>query len=103
MTGLTCFICLIFMFFELAFGICIGCKVYGWFNKGKVQHFQEEVCKTGDRQEIQKTSKTQLLILIGLAAFVFLLVFLLKDIFSEGPKELMEVLGNKRQLIRNVI
>ena len=27
-TGLICFICLIFLFFESAFGICLGCKFY---------------------------------------------------------------------------
>ena len=32
-TGLVCFICLIFLFFETAFGICIGCKLYRIFNK----------------------------------------------------------------------
>ena len=34
-TGITCLICLILMFFETAFGICIGCKLYSLFNKGK--------------------------------------------------------------------
>src|SRR5215218_4300766 len=28
-TGLTCLVCLAFLFFESAFGICFGCLVYG--------------------------------------------------------------------------
>ena len=32
-TGLVCLVCLVFMFFETAFGICIGCKLYGLFIK----------------------------------------------------------------------
>ena len=37
-TGLICFICLIFLFFETAFGICLGCKFYPMFFKEKVQY-----------------------------------------------------------------
>ena len=34
---LICAACLTLLFFETAFGICVGCKVYGWFNKEKAQ------------------------------------------------------------------
>lgn len=34
-TGLTCFVCLIFLFFETSFGICLGCKFYPLFFKDK--------------------------------------------------------------------
>ena len=64
-TGLICFICLIFLFFESAFGICLGCKVYPWFNKGKVQYCPGEVCDVKSRQDIQKTSIAQILIVFG--------------------------------------
>ena len=30
-TGIICLICLIFLFFESAFGICLGCKFYSMF------------------------------------------------------------------------
>src|SRR5690349_13432805 len=43
-TGLICLICLLFLFFEAAFGICLGCKVYALFNKGKTQYCPGEVC-----------------------------------------------------------
>jgi len=43
-TGLICMICLIFLFFESAFGICIGCMFYGWFYKEKAQYCPGEVC-----------------------------------------------------------
>jgi hypothetical protein len=36
--GISCLFCMILMFFEVTFGICIGCKVYGLFNKGEVQY-----------------------------------------------------------------
>ncbi len=32
-TTIGCFMCLTFLFFETAFGICLGCVLYGWFYK----------------------------------------------------------------------
>src|SRR6478672_5144414 len=43
-TGIICLICLLFLFFESAFGICLGCKVYSIFNKGKTQYCPGEIC-----------------------------------------------------------
>ena len=43
-TGITCLICLIFLFFEASFGICLGCKMYSFFYKDKVQYCPGEVC-----------------------------------------------------------
>lgn len=34
-TGIICQICLIFLFFEAVFGICLGCKFYPMFHKEK--------------------------------------------------------------------
>src|SRR6476619_3989256 len=34
-TGIICLICLAFLFFESAFGICLGCKFYSLFHKEK--------------------------------------------------------------------
>ena len=41
---LVCGVCLILMFFETSFGICIGCKVYNAFNKEKAQLCPGGVC-----------------------------------------------------------
>lgn len=41
---LVCGACLILMFFETSFGICIGCKVYNAFNKQKAQLCPGGVC-----------------------------------------------------------
>jgi hypothetical protein len=44
------------------------------------------------KQDIQKTSKSQLLVLIVFVAFIFLIVNLMHDRFSEKPHALF---GNK--------
>jgi hypothetical protein len=91
-TGITCLICLIFLFFESVFGICLGCKFYPLFFKDKVQYCPGEVCDAKQKQDIQKTSKSQFLILLAFVAFIFLIVNLMHDRFSEKPHALF---GNK--------
>jgi len=87
-TGLTCLVCLIFLFFEAVFGICLGCLVYRWYYKEKAQYCPGEVCGVKSKQAIQKTSGSQLLIILGFIAFVFLLVNLFNDNFKEKPTAL---------------
>jgi hypothetical protein len=54
-TGIICLICLIFLFFESAFGICLGCKFYSMFYKEKAQYCPGEICDVKSKQDIQKT------------------------------------------------
>lgn len=91
-TGLICFICLIFLFFETAFGICIGCKCYGLIYKNKAQYCPGEICDVKMKQDIQKTSKTQMVIVVGFIVFILCTVLLFNDTFSENPTDLLEVL-----------
>src|SRR3984885_4800934 len=86
-TGIICLICLIFLFFESAFGICLGCKFYSLFYKEKAQYCPGEVCDVKSKQPIQKTSKAQLLIVLGLFVYIFLTVKLFNDHFSKQPHD----------------
>ena len=88
-TGIVCLICLIFLFFESAFGICLGCKFYPVFFKDKVQYCPGEVCYVKSKQEIQKTSISQFLILFALITFIFLTVYLMNDRFNEKPYNML--------------
>ncbi len=87
-TGLICLICLIFLFFESAFGICLGCKFYSWIYKEKAQYCPGEVCEVKDRQEIQKTSLPQWVVVIAFVAYIVGLVYFLNDTFKVPPREL---------------
>jgi Domain of unknown function (DUF4395) len=84
-TGIICLICLIFLFFESVFGICLGCKFYPLLYKDKVQYCPGEVCDISERQTIQKTSKSQFLVLLAFIAFIFLLAYSFNDKFKEKP------------------
>ena len=87
-TGIICLICLIFLFFESVFGICLGCKFYPMIYKEKAQYCPGEVCDVKAKQDIQKTSWVQVLIVVGLIAFIVLEVFLFNDTFSQKPHAL---------------
>lgn len=89
-TGLVCLICLIFLFFESVFGICLGCLVYGWYYGKKARYCPGEVCDVKARQDIQKTSWVQLLVVLGFAAMIVLLSIFLNDYFSVKPGDLWE-------------
>jgi hypothetical protein len=90
-TGIICMICLIFLFFEAAFGICLGCKFYSLVYKEKAQYCPGEVCDVKSRQEIQKTSGVQLLIVLLFALFIFMTTFLFKETLSEKPYDIFGI------------
>ena len=87
-TGIICLICLIFLFFESAFGICLGCKFYPLFFKDKVQYCPGEVCDVKNKQDIQKTSLSQFLILPAFAIFMVLTVYFMNSRFKVEPHNL---------------
>lgn len=84
-TGIICLICLIFLFFESAFGICLGCKVYSWIYKEKAQYCPGEVCDVKSRQEIQKTSGVQWLFILGFVAYIFFIASAFNENFKRQP------------------
>lgn len=89
-TGLICLVCLVFLFFESAFGICLGCMFYKLFYKEKAQYCPGEICDLKAKQPIQKTSSVQLLIVFGTIAYIFLMVSLLHDNFSKPLHNLFQ-------------
>ena len=90
-TGIVCLICLILMFFETAFCICIGFKIYNAFNKGKAQYCPGEICDTKAKQEIQKTSLMQWAVVLIFIAIILLIAVLFNDIFQEKPIDFFEL------------
>jgi hypothetical protein len=89
-SGIVCLICLILMFFETAFGICIGCKLYKLISKERAQYCPGEVCDLKAKQDIQKTSKTQLFVVLAFLLFVLITAFLFNKKFQEKTHNLFE-------------
>src|SRR6476661_9230740 len=87
-TGIICLVCLVFLFFESAFGICLGCKFYSIFYKERAQYCPGEVCDRKSKHDIQRTSKVQLLVVFAFIGFVLLAALLLNNYFSRQPYDL---------------
>jgi len=87
-SGIICLLCLVFLLFETAFGICIGCKLYALVAREKPELCPGEVCEVGARQEIQRTSAAQLLVLLGLVAYVVLVAVAFHAGFGVRPHAL---------------
>jgi hypothetical protein len=95
-TGIICLICLIFLFFESAFGICLGCLCYGLFYKEKAQYCPGEVCDVKAKQEIQKTSWVQFFVVVAFLAYLVLTVYLFNDIFTEKPYDMFGIFNTSQ-------
>jgi hypothetical protein len=92
LTFLACLSCLIFLSLETSFSICLGCLLYRWRYKEQAQYCPGEFCNVKSRPEIQKTSGVQLWTLVGLAAYVALVVVVFNDYLSHQPREMFEAL-----------
>ena len=97
-TGIICQICLIFLFFEAVFGICLGCKFYPLFHKEKTQYCPGEICDVKAKQEIQKTSLLQKGVVIGYLVFVITTAILFSARFSAIPTDLWAIVRSALSL-----
>ena len=97
-TGLVCLFCLIFLFFESAFGICLACKLYAAVFKDKAQYCPGEVCDVRAKQDIQKTSAAQILVVVGFILYIIFIVHFFSDHISQKPHDLFRSIDTtKRQ------
>ena len=90
-TGIICLICLVFLFFESAFGICLGCKFYSMFYKEKAQYCPGEICDVNSKQAIQKTSVVQVLIVLAFIGYIVLMASVFNEQFSKKPYDLFGI------------
>ena len=90
-TGIICLVCLVFLFFESAFGICLGCKFYSIFHKEKAQYCPGEICDTKAKQDIQKISWVQFLAMFAFIAYIFLTAYFFNGHFSKTPYDLFGI------------
>jgi len=77
-----CLLCLALLFSESAFGICLGCIVYHWIYKKSPNYCPGNVCEIIQKEEIQKISKLQLVIVS-----IFLLTLISYTVISLNHAE----------------
>ncbi len=54
-----CIVCLILLFMESVFSICLGCKIYNWVMPQKATHCPGGVCGISKKEKIQTFSLVQ--------------------------------------------
>lgn len=84
---LVCAACLILLFFETAFGICIGCKVYNWFNKNKAELCPGGVCELPPDAK-SKITASQIVIVV---VFAIAVVGIAQWVYSTGRQPVLQV------------
>jgi len=84
---IVCSLCLILLFFESAFGICIGCKIYNLFNKEKAQLCPGGVCEVPPG----KGTSANLMEVVIVAIFAVVIGAVAQWIYSTAPQKPAEV------------
>ena len=60
---LVCLICMSLLFLESAFGVCLGCKMFEWFNRKNPKYCPGGVCELQIKEPVQKFNPAQAIIL----------------------------------------
>lgn len=69
---LICILCLVLLFLESAFSICLGCKLFELFKKDPVTHCPGGVCEISTKDPVQRFNMGQKVItLVTVLAFSF--------------------------------
>ena len=92
---LICILCLFLMFFETAFGICIGCMIYKWIVREDPRHCPGGVCEVRRKEPIQTFNPLQAVIALVTVAGLLVGIYLFlaktesKTFFGEFLHELV--------------
>ena len=98
---LVCIICLILLFLESAFSICLGCKLFELFKKDPITHCPGGVCEVRPKEPVQKFNKVQKIIaVITILAFSFGLYSYFTKVDSKTflAKKVKEMMMSKAEL-----
>lgn len=83
-TLLVCLVCLVLLFFETAFGICLGCMIHNAVMKDPAQLCPGGVCEVVERTPIQRVSPLQGAALAGFVAVMTIVPPLLPSAAPHG-------------------
>jgi len=88
--GIVCLLCLVFLFFEAVFGICLACLVYRLVYGEKAQYCPGEVCEVKSKHPIQRTSGAQLAVVVAFIGVIFLMVRFFAPAINVPPHDISE-------------
>jgi hypothetical protein len=92
---LVCVLCLLLLFLESAFSICLGCKIFGLFKQDPVTHCPGGVCEIRVKEPIQTFNLAQkiitftVILLLGFAIYSYITKVESKTLLSQKVKIMM--------------
>ncbi len=66
-----CLTCLLLLFFETSFGICIGCTIYNLFHRKKAELCPGNACGLEEKEDIQRINLAQVLVVAAFFLFLY--------------------------------
>ena len=75
-----CIMCLTFLLFESAFGICIGCYLYSWLYKKPAKLCPGGACEIIRKEKIQQINSVQIIMTLGIIISLLVLFNYLKSV-----------------------
>ena len=90
-----CLICMALLFFEAAFSICLGCKIFNLIKKEKASHCPGGVCEMKIKEPIQTFSSVQkaifliTILLIAYGSYAYMTKLPDRTILSKKLKRMM--------------
>jgi hypothetical protein len=86
-----CLVCLILLWFESFFGICIWCKFYNLFNKEKAKLCPWWICENFKKEKIQDISFIHISIFLLFISFIVFISY--SSLIVEKPKDIIKKLS----------
>lgn len=92
---LVCMVCMALLFFEAAFSICLGCKIFEWVKRKDPKYCPGGVCEMNIKEPIQTFSVAQKIILLstvlimGYGIYAYFTKLPDKTIFVQKMKTMM--------------
>jgi len=83
---LVCLLCITFLFFEAAFGICIGCTIYNMVNREKAQLCPGGACEIHRQEDVQRLVPAQFAVLAASVLVVGLVALQLPPATARGVR-----------------
>ena len=80
-----CLLCIALLFWETAFGICLGCIIYNKVFNKEVKYCPGGTCEIRQKEEIQHVSKVQWLVLTGAVVGIMSLTHTFSDRAKTSP------------------
>ncbi|QOP45817.1 DUF4395 domain-containing protein [Sulfurimonas paralvinellae] len=85
---LVCLICMALLFFEAAFSICLGCKIFGWIKRKDPKYCPGGVCEMNIKEPVQKFTPAQAAITV---LTIVVMVYGIYAYFTKLPDKTMFV------------